>query len=275
MAIKKFPTDFTEDVVSNDDYFLFSKSSDGNKTKKLLASNFAIGGKRLSTNDFTDAYKTKVDNMSLVNDALVNGIFAYWDGQNNPTVGSNAYPTPTLSGVAQFIDSTNGIRLTPAQQYSSGSINWQFMHPKFTSIKFKLKAGGGSGGVDGADATWFYFFASSIPMNESYPCGGYIVAFSEYHDCIYLHYDGTKLAEIPLNGIDDNQWHTVKIIVLFNRIVAFWDGVKKLDFYDVYTRDKTKTYFGFGARTGWFHNNHYMRGLLVSKYNMNDNIDEF
>ena len=219
--------------------------------------------------------------------SLTSPALAYWDGLNNPTTGSQSYPTDPIasfSGSAAF-SSGNGVLLNPATANTSGSINWSFAQVPFEEIQFQFKAGGGSG----ADATWFYSYASGVPTTEfgSTATGtladGYIIYFSEYHNCIGIAYGsftdgnqcvsgngtaGDPLAAVsmPPGTINDNNWHNIDIQFFENKIYVRWDGNLILQYSDVYTRDLADYQdFGFGARSGSSTDNHYIRGLLVSK----------
>jgi hypothetical protein len=211
--------------------------------------------------------------------ALFSPALVYWDGINDPTSGSHAYPMPVMAGTATFIDSTNGVRLTPALNNVAGSLVWDFTQIIFERIQFKYKAGGGTG----ADAVWFFGYTDGIPTTE-YGTGitkGYILALSEFHDAVTIGWGsgsdwinntvgyGNSLQVSPSIILDDNQWHDVDMVILDNKVVIKYDGVEIINFSDIYGRDRTATKFGFGSRTGSQNNNHFIKGLLVTKLGMN------
>jgi len=221
--------------------------------------------------------------VSTLSAPLSSQAIAYWDGLNDPSTGSNAYPSATLSGRATFVEGS-GVRLTPAEQGPSGSLNWSFAQLPFERTQFNFKAGGG----DGADATWFYSYADGVPVDEigEGMNQGYIFYFSEWHDCVGLSYgpyydgqqcgsggNGSPLTSAHLDGIDDNNWHNVDISTIQNRLIMRWDGKVVIDYTDVYGRDLTGLKFGFGSRTGSSVNNHFIKGLVVTK--LGTNISEF
>jgi hypothetical protein len=212
--------------------------------------------------------------------SLTSPALAYWDGLNNPTGAGQSYPLATLSGSANYTGATNGVQLTPNVNTQSGSIDWSFSQVAFEETQFQMKAGGGTG----ADGTWFYSYADGTPTTE-YGTGftkGYIIYFSEYHDCIGITYgpytDGNQcspggaghpLAAVAYPNIDDNNWHDVDIQLLYNKIIVRLDGNIVLSYSDTYTRDISNLSFGFGARTGGSNNNHYIKNLLVTKLGTN------
>ena len=219
--------------------------------------------------------------VSPVTSALVSQALAYWDGNNNPTSDSHAYPLATLSGNAGY-DGGNGVLLTPADPSQNGSINWSFTQLPFERVQFNMKAGGG----DGADSTWFYSYADGVPADEIGDgiTNGYIIYFSEYHGCVGLTYGdnytdgnqcvngggaGKPLAASNVSNIGDDNWHSVDISILNNHIIVRWDGVVKIDYTDIYGRDLSNLNFGFGSRTGSLDNNHYIKGLVVTKLGTN------
>ncbi|HEX3082174.1 MAG TPA: hypothetical protein VHQ86_02885, partial [Candidatus Saccharimonadia bacterium] len=224
--------------------------------------------------------------------SLTSPALAYWDGVNDPTVGSNAYPTPTVSGDASFVSSALGERLTRNVNTLSGSINWSFAQVPFEEVQFQFQAGGGTG----ADSTWFYSYADGVPTTEygSSFTNGYLIYFSEYWDCIGIAYgpftDGnqcksggganplTSYAFSNGNGgtthnttspISDGNFHDVDIQFFYNQIIVRWDGQILIQYTDVYGRNATFQDFGFGSRTGGSNNNHYIKGLLVTKLGTN------
>jgi len=220
--------------------------------------------------------------LSTITTGLIGQALVYWDGINTPVTTGNASPVATLSGNAAFV-SGSGVRLTSASNSLSGSMDWAFNQLPAERVQFNFKSGGGTG----ADGVWFYSYADGVPTTE-FGTGmtkGYIVYFSEFHDCIGLTYgafsDGRQcgggsgtapLAFIAQAGIDDNQWHNVDISFIYNRIIVRYDGKVVIDYNDVYTRDLDNpayNKFGFGARTGGSNNNHFIRGLVVSKLGTN------
>jgi hypothetical protein len=212
--------------------------------------------------------------------SLTSPALAYWDGANNPTTGSQSYPLATLSGNAAYDGATNGVRLTSNTNNQSGSINWNFSQVNFEETQFQFKAGGGTG----ADSTWFYSYANATPTTE-YGSGfaaGYLIYFSEYHHCVGIAYGGysdgnqcgsgggtNPLTSVKLNSIADNTFHAVDIQIRQNVIIVRWDSKVILTYTDVYTRDLSALNFGFGSRTGGSNNNHYIKGLLVTKLGTN------
>jgi hypothetical protein len=224
--------------------------------------------------------------LSQASVSLTSPALAYWDGCNNPTTGAQSYPLATLSGTASYVGAgvcnSNGVQLTPATNTQSGSVNWNFSQVPFEEIQFQYKAGGGTG----ADGTWFYSYADATPTTE-YGTGltkGYIIYFSEFHDCIGITYGGytdgnqcgsgggaNPLTSVSKAGLDDNAFHDVDIQILFNKIIVRFDNEVVLNYSDVYTRDTSALNFGFGARTGGSNNAHYIRNLLVTKLGTNTN----
>ncbi|MEK7600333.1 MAG: hypothetical protein AAB462_04845, partial [Patescibacteria group bacterium] len=218
--------------------------------------------------------------LSTASAALTSPALGYWDGLNNPTVTGQSYPQATLSGNAAYDGATNGVRLTSASNGQSGSVNWDFAQVPFERIQYRYKSGGGTG----ADGTWFYSFADATPTTE-YGSGltkGYIIYFSEYHDCIGITYGGftdgnqcgtgggaNPLTSVARAGMDDNNFHDIDISINYNKIIVRWDGEVVLTYSDVYTRDFSGTDFGFGARTGGSNNAHYIKGLVVTKLGTN------
>ncbi|HXC05313.1 MAG TPA: hypothetical protein VNZ86_11210, partial [Bacteroidia bacterium] len=214
--------------------------------------------------------------LASLNTSVTNAALAYWDGQNDPTTGSQASPIPTLGGNAAF-SAGNGIQLTSATNNQSGSINWNFNQLPYEEIEFNTKAGGGSG----ADGVWFYSYADSAPTTE-YGCNvtpvsgcngtnnftnGYIIYFSEFHGCVGITYgpfkDGNQcnngggtsltgaspLVSTAVANLADNQFHAIDIVIRENEIIVRRDGVTLLDYRDVYTRglsNASDTFFGFG-----------------------------
>ncbi len=218
--------------------------------------------------------------LSQASVSLTSPALAYWDGLANPTVTGQSYPLATLSGVANYSGAANGVQLTSATGNQSGSVNWNFSQVPFEEIQFQMKAGGGSG----ADGTWFYSYADGTPTTE-FGTGmtkGYIIYFSEFHDCVGITYGaytdgnqcipggaGKPLAQVAKTNIDDGNFHDVDIQILYNKIIVRWDGVPILSYSDIYTRDTSNLNFGFGARTGGSTNNHYIKNLLVTKLGTN------
>ena len=219
--------------------------------------------------------------LSTLSSDLVSPALAYWDGLNNPTTGSQASPEATLTGNAAYVSPT-GVRLTQAVSGQSGSMVWDFIQLPYMRVQFQMKSGGGSG----ADAMWFFFGADGVPSTEyAGITNGYIIFFSEFHFHIGLNYgtfsDGNQklsggganpLISVDVQGIGDNQWHDVDISVLSNRIIVRWDGRVIIDYLDVYTRDladPANSNFGFGARTGGLNNEHWIKGLVITKMGIN------
>jgi hypothetical protein len=237
--------------------------------------------------------------LSQASVSLTSPALAYWDGANNPTTGSQAYPTPTMTGSGtgtssascgtgswspQFV-SGSGVELTAACGTQSGSINWSFSQVAYEETQFQFKAGGGNG----ADSTWFYSYADGVPTTEygnlsgTAYSKGYLIYFSEFHHCVGITYaayaDGNQcnngggtsnagispLASTRVWNLGDNAFHDVDIQLRGNVIVIRWDGNVVLTETDVYTRDLSNLDFGFGSRTGGSNNEHYIKGLLVTK----------
>ena len=59
------------------------------------------------------------------------------------------------------------------------------------------------------------------------------------------------------------------IQILNNQIIVRWDGNVILNYTDLYTRNLADLNFGFGSRTGGDDDNHYIKGLLVTKLGTN------
>ncbi|HVO86562.1 MAG TPA: hypothetical protein VMT23_02405, partial [Candidatus Binatia bacterium] len=231
--------------------------------------------------------------------SLISPALAYWDGGSDPTTGSQAYPTPTVASRGtnahtptfvggsgeQLTDTTTG---SPPGQNETGTIDWSFSQVSFEETQFQFKAGGGTG----ADSTWFYSYANGIPTTEygaNWPtCAGtgnsngcgYIIYFSEYHHCVGISWgsyqDGNQCGHTtsgtdplahssPLWDIGDNAFHDVDIQLRYNIVTISWDGQVVLTYNDSFGRNLTNLDFGFGSRTGGSTNNHYIKGLLVTK----------
>ncbi|MGH7234679.1 MAG: beta strand repeat-containing protein, partial [Candidatus Saccharimonadales bacterium] len=78
---------------------------------------------------------------------------------------------------------------------------------------------------------------------------------------------------MPAGDINDTNWHDVDIQVLDNKIYVRWDGQLILSYTDVYNRDLLDYQdFGFGSRSGGNVDNHYVRGLLVTKLGQNTSL---
>lgn len=238
--------------------------------------------------DWGDIGGDILDQTDLVEELRIasSAVLAYWDGQNDPTTGGQSYPLATMLGDATFIDSTDGVQLTPATNDKYGSLNWDLAQAPFMRAQFTYK----NDNVGGADAMWFYCLADDIPVvehgNGSGFTKGYIIYLSEYWDAIGITYgpfsDSNQasagganhpLAVYPLDGnlIADGNEHTVDISIKLNHIVVKLDGEVILDYLDVYTRDFTQRKLGFGARTGGINNSHYITGLVVFKLGENPN----
>ncbi|MGH7233857.1 MAG: hypothetical protein ACREF7_00210, partial [Candidatus Saccharimonadales bacterium] len=141
--------------------------------------------------------------------SLTSPALAYWDGLNDPTTGDQSYPTDPIAaytcsgtctgtGGTGGFNSGNGELLNPAQTNTYGSLNWSFAQVPFEEIQFQVKTTACSlncsGLTSGADASWFYGYADSVPTTE-FGCNvavgscngtnnigyGYIIYFSEYH----------------------------------------------------------------------------------------------
>jgi hypothetical protein len=233
--------------------------------------------------------------------SLTSPALAYWDGLNDPATGSQAYPAiSSISGAGTGATSANcatgswaptfvagsGEELTTNCGNQSGSINWNFSQVSFEETQFQFKAGGGNG----ADSTWFYSYSNAVPTSEfgctsattspcsSYMTAGYLIYFSEWHHCVGIVYgsytDGNQCnsggANNPLKAADlwnigDNNFHDVDIQLRYNTIIVRWDGNVVLTYTDVFGRDLSSLGFGFGSRTGGSNNQHYIKGLLVTK----------
>ncbi|MEK7594899.1 MAG: hypothetical protein AAB436_04660, partial [Patescibacteria group bacterium] len=228
--------------------------------------------------------------LSTASAALTSPALGYWDGLNNPTVTGQSYPQASLAGNATYIDAANGVRLTDAVNTQSGSITWNFSQVPYEHIQYKYKAGTGLAAGTGADGTWFYSFTDGTPTSE-FGTGitkGYLIYFSEYHDCVGIAYGGftdgnqcntgggaNPLTSVKKYNMDDGQFHDIDIELNYNKITVRWDGGIVINHYQdtSYTRDFTGTNFGFGARTGGSNNGHWIKGLLVTK--LGTNVSEY
>ncbi len=224
--------------------------------------------------------------------SLTSPALAYWDATHDPTGANYSYPQASVLslGSTNFTPTwtlANGEQLTNANTNETGDINWSFSQVPFEEIQFQFKAGGGNG----ADSTWFYSYADDIPTTEYGNASGsthnftqgYLIYFTEWHNCVGISYgpyldqhqcnpgaQGTgPIAAAPLYNIADGNWHAVDIQILYNQIVVRWDGNVVLTATDQFGRDTSKLNFGFASRTGGDDNNHYIKGLLVTKLGTN------
>jgi hypothetical protein len=230
--------------------------------------------------------------------SLTSPALAYWDATGDPAVANQSYPqaAPLSLGATTYTPnwtSGNGEQLTDtnASGYETGDINWKFSQVPFEEIQFQFKASPGGASPDGADSTWFYGYGDDIPTTEYGNATGsthnftkgYLIYFSEYHSCAGISYgvytDGNQctagaqgtypMAAAPLYNVADGKFHAVDIQILYNQIVVRWDGNVILTATDSFGRDVSNLNFGFASRTGGQYDNHYIKGLLVTKLGTN------
>jgi hypothetical protein len=229
--------------------------------------------------------------LSNVAVSLTSPALAYWDGLVDPTVSNQSYPQATvqsLGGTAftPVYASATGMQLTNTTGNETGDLNWSFAQVPFEEIQFQMQAGPNN--TTGADGIWFYSYADGIPTTEYGGGGsfgkGYIMYFSEYHSCAGITYGpytdgqqctsgggaaGKPLKAVALSNIANSTWHQVDIQILYNQVIVRWDGNVIMQYSDTYGRDTASQNFGFGSRTGGSNNNHYIKGLLVTKLGTN------
>jgi hypothetical protein len=231
--------------------------------------------------------------------SLTSPALAYWDGLNDPTVTGNSYPQATVQSLGtttytpNYSGTTNGEQLTNQTANETGDINWNFSQVPFEETQFQFMASPGGASPNGADGTWFYSYADGVPTSEFGGGGsftkGYIIYFSEYHGCAGITYgtftDGNQCnngggtsgagtsplisTNLGSAAIANAAFHSVDVMILDNKITVRLDGKVILQYSDIYTRDTSHLNYGFGARTGAQYDNHYIKGLLVTKLGTN------
>ncbi len=181
-----------------------------------------------------------------------NTYFFYKDMQTDPG--------GTLQQNASYV-SGQYIQLT---QNSNGQWgHWYYsLNPGDSFIaEFEFWTGGGNG----ADAVWFYAYATSRQAGEDQANGGYNFVFDEYNDQIQLKWNGGSISTLGQSGIDNAQWRQVKVVHSGTNSKMYLDNVLKIDHTDS-SRTKTGPYLGFGARTGGLNHYHRVRNVKISKY---------
>jgi ABC-type transporter Mla MlaB component len=147
------------------------------------------------------------------------------------------------------------------------------------AIRFKFKAGGGSG----ADGLAFGFFHEGNAWNGgtslSVGKSGYAVEMDNYkstNDATANHiaivrtsaaeapYGYTHLARYDTGATEDNVWHSVEVKFYNNNIKIWLDGTLILDYSTTF--DKTYKRFLFGGATGGATNNHIIDDIIIRKY---------
>ncbi|MEM4398059.1 MAG: DUF2341 domain-containing protein, partial [Candidatus Woesearchaeota archaeon] len=194
-------------------------------------------------------------NQYAENISNINNVYHILEDMNNS-------PKGILSGSATYDSINKYVQLTPV----ANSVNGQLYYSINSTIEsyiseFKFSAGGGNG----ADATWFYIYATSIVTNEEGANGGYSIVFDEYEDRIKLLWNGVTLSSIIEYNLDNHQWKDVKIIHYGRTTEIYLDNVLKINYTDV-ERTKTGNYVGWGARTGLATNYHRIKDLKVRPY---------
>ncbi len=263
------------------------------QTKTMLAldqvNNTSDANKPLATTSvnglMSSVDKSKLDGLpSSINSALFEGDLAYWKGGVDPTIAGNSYPAPqvisksvangaitgNVTGMTIWDTINKGFRLTSATASKLGSIYWQFSQTSGMYIRFQMKAGGGTN--PGADATWFFCYCDNYPLTEEgiNITKGYIIGLSEFRDRVELRWGNmgasTVLAQSSaITTIDNNAWHTVDVLInQTGQVQVAFDGSVVINFQDT-ARDKTGTFFGFGARCGGSYNNHWIGNFVVKK----------
>lgn len=201
------------------------------------------------------------DNSTLANEALsiLASIFVTDKGSNyfvNESMAASP-TTGTLKNSAIW-DVGGYLRLTPALDFKSGQIEYNNTLPDKFEIGLDLWAGGGNG----ADSVYFYFGNNATPKSEDAATGGYIIAFSEYHDQVELYFNGVEIANYNITTLDNSTWRTAKIFKNGNNFRVLLNDVLIINFTDS-TRTLAGTLYGFGARTGGFNNEHRVKNTYV------------
>ncbi|HPS31678.1 MAG TPA: DUF4215 domain-containing protein, partial [bacterium] len=183
----------------------------------------------------------------------------------------------TIKGDGPSVTGTEAI-LTYALASKWGAYEYTVTSPlRSFVISFDFYIGGGTG----ADALYFYAHNTATPQNELAASGGYIIAFNEYNDQIFVKWNGgaslstvtdanyldTDLALRPFTASP----YTSNAIISLEEQVSGETNIKVfinkrivLDFNDtVTTRDKSGTLFGFGARTGGATNIHKVKNIQL------------
>lgn len=170
-------------------------------------------------------------------------------------------PTGTLSGSATFDDTNDYVVLTSADNSIYGRLEYSGNLGTDFDVVFDFFAGGGNG----ADATFFYFGASSLPNSEDDNTGGYVIALDEYDgNTIQLKFAGTDVTSSVSAGveIDDSTWRTARIEVRGQTFRIYLDDSLKFEYTDS-VRTLGGNLFGWGARTGGLNNEHRIREISV------------
>lgn len=151
------------------------------------------------------------------------------------------------------------VELNDVAESASGRIYYSETLSNAFTVEFEFYAGDGSG----ADATFFYWGASSQPSHEDSNCGGYLVAYDEYTDQIQLQFAGSNLTSVAQADIDNETWHDAKIVVDNTNIKVYFNGALIIDYNDS-ERTLPGTYLGLGGRTGAVTNHHWVKNLTVT-----------
>jgi hypothetical protein len=214
----------------------------------------------IAPNAFTISVSDTVTLSESVNTTLVHNAKFLGALVVNESMASSP-STGTLKNDAAW-NAGGYLRFTSAVNFQSGQIEYTDSANQVVD-DFETSYEGHVGGGDGADALYFYWGASSTPTSEENAVGGYIVAYSEYHDKVKIFFNGSELNAPTLTGIDDGQWHRIRIVVRGLNIKAFWDETLIADFTDT-TRTLGGTLFGWGGRTGGLNHEHRVRNITLT-----------
>ncbi|MBI1923309.1 T9SS type A sorting domain-containing protein [Candidatus Poribacteria bacterium] len=193
---------------------------------------------------------------------------------------SPAYPVgTTLKGTPKATD------LSPSDPLSyirlTSNVNGQNGQLEFTNsswignewdVSGTFKTGGRTGG-DGADAFYVYAGTNSTPTSEDAAFSGYSINYDEFQDEIQLKFNGASLKKQivhsakgdtgggPNINIDDGTDRLFQVtFTQGNFVIKLGNSTSFL--YTITHTDTTRTlssFYGFGARTGSFNNNHDLK----------------
>ncbi len=172
--------------------------------------------------------------------------------------GVNEYYTGELLGSA-YLDSEYVV-LTEAVSSQTGHLVYELEHQNF-SANFSIYAGDGSG----ADALWLFAFCQNIAQREDEICeGGYHFAFDEWQEEIQLWYDGSYLEGVSYNNLGQGAWLNVSVKYMSSNIRIYIEDSLILSYNHVIDSEDYGNLFGFGGRTGGYHNYHVISDILVT-----------
>ena len=163
------------------------------------------------------------------------------------------------------------IQLTPNEDSSHGAFEYSDLSP---GDSFQITGEFWTGGGDGADAFFVYFWANGTPAGEGTPKGQYSIAYDEYTDEIQLIYDGSYLVKVDQNNIDNSKWRSFRVQFLQGLLKIYLDGELKIEYDDSknYENRMSNPLFGVGARTGGLNNFHRVKNINWKKLLGTDDI---